>query len=215
MRLARSKRSLMSRTMTGEAKRLSVGISKKPWIWPACRSSVMTRSAPAAGDQVGDQLGRNRRARADLAVLPGVAEIRNNRGDAARRRRASARPMMISSSIRWSLAGNEVDWMMNASEPRTFSSTSTKISLSAETADAGLGQRLAQPLGDFLRQHRIGIAGDQLDGAVLGRHRGFPPRLAGYDVQHLGIPTRTGASTSEVISRRGSGWQPGELRFPA
>src|SRR5882724_256340 len=39
--------------------------------------------------------------------------------------------VMISSSIRWSLAGNDVDWMMNASEPRTFSRISTKISLSA------------------------------------------------------------------------------------
>src|SRR3546814_1190909 len=28
--------------------RLSVGISKKPWIWSACRSSVSTRLAPAA-----------------------------------------------------------------------------------------------------------------------------------------------------------------------
>ena len=37
----------MSRTMTGEANRLSVGMSKKPWICPACRSSVSTRSAPA------------------------------------------------------------------------------------------------------------------------------------------------------------------------
>src|SRR5204863_4798206 len=40
--------------------------------------------------------------------------------------------VMISSSIRWSLAGNDVDWMMNASEPRTFSRISTKISLSAK-----------------------------------------------------------------------------------
>ena len=37
----------MSRTITGEANRLSVGMSKKPWICPACRSSVITRSAPA------------------------------------------------------------------------------------------------------------------------------------------------------------------------
>src|SRR5450631_3997196 len=40
--------------------------------------------------------------------------------------------VMISNSIRWSLAGYDVDWMMNASEPRTFSRTSTKISLSAK-----------------------------------------------------------------------------------
>src|ERR1700761_2361036 len=40
--------------------------------------------------------------------------------------------VMIRSSIRWSLAGNDVDWMMKTSEPRTFSRTSTKISLSAK-----------------------------------------------------------------------------------
>src|SRR5437764_7485286 len=40
--------------------------------------------------------------------------------------------VMISSSIRWSLVGNDVDWMMKASEPRTFSWISTKISMSAK-----------------------------------------------------------------------------------
>src|SRR6266851_5614166 len=57
-------------------------------------------------------------------------------GEAARphhaaddRRNAS---VMIKSSIRWSLAGNDVDWMMKASEPRTFSWISTKISMSAK-----------------------------------------------------------------------------------
>ena len=40
--------------------------------------------------------------------------------------------VMISSSIRWSLAGNDVDWMMKTSEPRTFSWISTKISMSAK-----------------------------------------------------------------------------------
>ena len=55
-----------------------------------------------------------------------------------------------------------------------------------ETPDHGLGQRLVQALGDFLRQHRIGIAGDQLDRAVLGRHRRFPPSFGGYNVEHTG-----------------------------
>ena len=48
---------------------------------------------------------------------------------AEERRSAS---VMISSSIRWSLAGNEVDWMTNTSSPRTFSWISTKISMSAK-----------------------------------------------------------------------------------
>ena len=38
-----------------------------------------------AGDEIGDQLGRNRRARAGLAVLPGIAEIGDDGGDAPRR----------------------------------------------------------------------------------------------------------------------------------
>ena len=41
------KRSLMSLMKTGAANRLSVGMSKKPWICPACRSTVRTRLAPA------------------------------------------------------------------------------------------------------------------------------------------------------------------------
>ena len=40
--------------------------------------------------------------------------------------------MRIRSSIRWSFAGNDVDWMTNTSSPRTFSWISTKISMSAK-----------------------------------------------------------------------------------
>src|SRR5271170_2819511 len=50
-------------------------------------------------------------------------------------RRAEARrsaSVMISSSIRWSLAGNDVDWITNTSEPRTFSWIWTNISMSAK-----------------------------------------------------------------------------------
>ena len=36
----------MSLAITGMATRLSVGMSKKPWIWPAWRSMVSTRWAP-------------------------------------------------------------------------------------------------------------------------------------------------------------------------
>src|SRR3981189_3154044 len=56
-------------------------------------------------------------------------------------RRAEARrsaSVMISNSIRWSLAGYEVDWMMNTSEPRTFSWISTKISMSAKRRTTAL-----------------------------------------------------------------------------
>ena len=61
-------------------------MSKKPWIWPAWRSIASTRSAPAAVIRFGDQLGGDRRARLDLAILPGVAEVGDDRDDAAGRR---------------------------------------------------------------------------------------------------------------------------------
>jgi len=38
------------------------------------------------GQQIGHQLRRNRAARLVLAVLPGIAEVRNHRRDAPRRR---------------------------------------------------------------------------------------------------------------------------------
>src|SRR5579872_2806342 len=56
-------------------------------------------------------------------------------------RRADARrsaSVMIRSSIRWSLAGNDVDWITNTSEPRTFSWISTKISMSAKRRTTAL-----------------------------------------------------------------------------
>src|ERR1700761_7632031 len=46
--------------------------------------------------------------------------------------------MMINNSIRWSLAGNEVDWITKTSAPRTFSWISTKISMSAKRRTTAL-----------------------------------------------------------------------------
>ena len=40
--------------------------------------------------------------------------------------------------MRLSLAGNEVDWMMKTSSPRTFSWISTKISMSAKRCTVAL-----------------------------------------------------------------------------
>src|SRR3954465_5123318 len=53
--------------------------------------------------------------------------------------------VMISSSIKWSLVGNEVDWMMKASEPRTFSWISTKISMSAKRRTTALVSGRSRP----------------------------------------------------------------------
>jgi hypothetical protein len=141
------------------------------------------------GDQVGHQLGGNGRARTNLAVLPGVAEIGDHRGDAPRGSPAQRvgddqkLHQMVVGRIRRRLDDEHVraaDVFLDFDEDFHV----------GETADDGLGQRQMEPVGDFLRQGRIGVAGDELDGAVLGRHRPFSPRLAGYDVQHIGIPTK-------------------------
>src|ERR1700759_3032535 len=61
---------------------------------------------------------------------------------AEERRSAS---VMINSSIRWSLAGKEVDCRMKASEPRTFSWISTKISMSAKRRTTPLVREMPIP----------------------------------------------------------------------
>ena len=52
--------------------------------------------------------------------------------------------MMMSNSIRLSLAGNDVDWMTNTSVPRTFSWISTKISMSAKRRTTALVSGVAR-----------------------------------------------------------------------
>jgi hypothetical protein len=81
------------------------------------------------------------------------------------RRSASA---MIRSSIRLSLAGFDVGWMMNMSSPRTFSNTSTKISPIVEAFDPGIHQAdLHAPMHrhaarDGLGQRAVGVSGNEL-----------------------------------------------------
>ena len=60
-------------------------MSKKPWIWPACRSSVRTRSAPATVIRLATSLAEIGVRGPELAVLPGIAEIGHDRGDPPRR----------------------------------------------------------------------------------------------------------------------------------
>jgi hypothetical protein len=63
----------------GRAKRLSTGFLKKPWIWGAWRSMVMTLSARRARC-IRRRPGRGWRRRLVLLVALGVAEIGDDRG---------------------------------------------------------------------------------------------------------------------------------------
>ena len=66
--------------------RWSTGPSKKPWIWPLCRSMRDHPLGAGGLEQVGDQAGGDRLAALGLAVLAGVAVERADRGDALGRR---------------------------------------------------------------------------------------------------------------------------------
>lgn len=56
------------------------GLSKKPWIASWCRSIAIMLSAPAVVSRSGDELRRDRLARSGLAILAGVAVMRDDGG---------------------------------------------------------------------------------------------------------------------------------------
>ena len=59
---------------------------KKPWICPACRSRASTRCGSGGCDEVRDELRGDRHPGLNLPVLPGIAVVGKDRGDALRRR---------------------------------------------------------------------------------------------------------------------------------
>ncbi len=78
--------------------------------------------------------------------------------------------MMISSSIRWSLAGYEVDCTT-----KTVGAAHVFLDLDedfhvGEAPHHGFGQRGFEIVANLLRERWIGIAGDQLDRTVFTRH---------------------------------------------
>src|SRR4029453_11637522 len=131
---------------------------------------------------------------------------------AEERRSAS---VMISNSIRWSLAGNDVDWMMKASEPRTFSWISTKISMSAKRRTTALVSGNPSPAAISCAKAGLELPATSLMEPFLADIDPSPRALL-EAMFSISIYPRTGAFlTSEVISRRWSGWQPVASGFPA
>ena len=80
------KRAWMSVAITGEANRLSVGMSKKPWICPAWRSIDRTRFAPAVVIRLATSLAEIGVRGPRFPVLPRIAEIGKDGGDPFGRR---------------------------------------------------------------------------------------------------------------------------------
>ena len=122
-----------------------------------------------AGDQVGDQLGRNRRARAGLAVLAGIAEIGEYSRDAACGRPAHRvdHDQQFHQVVVGRKRGRLDDEAVGAAD--VFLNLDKDLHV-GEAPDHGLGERQVEIFGDALGEDRIRIAGNELDGSVLDRH---------------------------------------------
>src|SRR5271154_697836 len=95
-------------------------------------------------------------------------------------RRAEARrnaSMMISNSIRRSLAGNDVDWITKTSAPRTFSWISTKISMSAKRRTTALVVAVPRWLPMASAKAGLELPATSLIAPLLPNIHALPPAL--------------------------------------
>src|ERR1700681_3192689 len=132
-------------------------------------------------------------------------------------RRAEARrsaSVMIKSSIRWSLAGNDVDWMMKTSEPRTFSWISTKISMSANRRTTALVSDRSSPLAISWASAGLELPGTSLIEPFLADIDASPRALLDTTFSISRNPRNRRASMAEEISGGRLGWQPIAPVFP-
>ena len=133
-----------------------------------------------AGDQVGDELCRNRGARSGLPVLAGIAEIGDHRGDPA----GGGTPERIDDDeqlhqvVVGRRAGRLDDEDVLAAH---ILHDLDEDFLVGKAADQALGERNFEIGGDTLGQGTIGISGNQLHGArvfLFSRVRGHAAKRA-------------------------------------
>ncbi len=132
------------------------------------RVQVHGQHAVGAGldDQVGHQLGADRRARRGLPVLPRIAEIPESPPSPAvptTRRSASS---VISNSIRLSLAGNDVEHHEHVFAADDLSWISTNTSMSAKRRiEALVNGRFNVQATASVSGQLLGVAGDDFHAA--------------------------------------------------
>ena len=124
-----------------------------------------------SGDQIGDQLGRNRRARAGLPVLAGIAEVREDGGDPFGRR-ASERvdaDQQLHQIVVGRVAGRLDHENVLAADILVDLDENLLV---GEAPDAGVGQGHFEIIGNRPRERQVAVPGEQF-------HERFPSgRLA-------------------------------------
>ena len=113
------------------------------------------RSGP--GDQIGDELGRNGRARALFAILAGVAEIGNHRGYPPRRR--APQRVDHDQQLHQVIIGGRRGGLDDESvlSPHVLQNLDPDF-LIRETSDHGPAKRDSKMRGDRLGQRPVGVA---------------------------------------------------------
>ena len=111
------------------------------------------------GDEVGDQAGRDRLAGLDLFVLPGVAEVRHDQGDAAGGRPAEGvhQDQQLHQGLVDGGAGGLDDEHIHAAH--TLVNLDLHFAV-GEAGDVQVADRQVQVLGDLVRQFRVGVAAE-------------------------------------------------------
>ena len=141
-------------------------MSKKPWIWPAWRSMVSTRLAPATVMRLATSLAEIGVRGPGFAVLAGVAEIGDDRGDAPGRgapQRVDA-DQQLHQVVVGGVAGRLDDEDVLAADVLVDLDEHLHV---GEAAHAGLGQRQVEIGGNRLGQRPIAVAGENF-------HAGHP-----------------------------------------
>src|SRR5580692_4381772 len=105
--------------------------------------------------------------------------------------------------------------MTYASEPRTFSKTSTKISLSANRRTLALVSGKFSQLAISRASAGLELPATSLMEPFLADIDASPRALLDTTFNIRQYPWNRHVSTCEVISRRGLGWQPTAYGFPA
>ena len=112
---------------------------------------------PRFGNQIGDQLGRDRRPRSRFAVLPGIAEIGDDCGDPLGRGPAQGidTDQQFHQIVVGGMAGRLDDKYILAADILVNFDENLVI---GEALHAGIGQRYAEIFGDRGGKWQIAIA---------------------------------------------------------
>ena len=119
---------------------------------------------PGDGDEVGDELGRDGGARCGFAVLTGIAEIGQHRGDAAGR--GAAERVDQDQQLHQIVVGGEARRLQD--EDVLTADVLVHLDeyfLVGEALDGAVGEGELKVVGDSQRQGPVRVAGDQFHGA--------------------------------------------------